>query len=112
LINLGFKIYDQDEYEIDIDNDSNPDGYIFKIPNDFKLKKGDILAREGHVHIYLGDGTSQKAENFGWGRVYRNYPQFYSIYPVQSEDGNYVALVNSMGEIEHYPRVYRFKESR
>lgn len=65
FVNLGFKIYDKEEGIIDVDKDTYAEGYIFKIDNDFKLQKGDILAREGHVHIYLGDGIMTEAYNFG-----------------------------------------------
>lgn len=108
FINLGFKVYDVREYAVDVDKDNNPEGLIFKIDNDFRLREGDILARRGHVHIYLGDGMVVEAPNFGWGRVYREYPQVYSIGVESIEGQNYIYLVNSAGEKELYTRVYRY----
>ena len=108
FINLGFKIFDSEQQKVYVDNDSLPEGYIFPIDDDFRLQKGDILAREGHVHIYLGDGMAANAANFGWGRVYRSYPQTYRI-TVKNVDGHrYISLINSAGTEEAYPRVYRY----
>ena len=108
FVNLGFKIYDKEEGIIDVDKDTYAEGYIFKIDNDFKLQKGDILAREGHVHIYLGDGIMTEAYNFGWGRVYRSFPQVYEIKKEQLDGKNLISLKNGNGDKEYYRRVYRY----
>ena len=108
FINLGFKIFDAKENMVDANKDTEPEGYIFRIGDDFTLRKGDILAKAGHVHFYLGDGIAVEAENFGWGRVYRSYPRVYRIKMVKRDGLNYVSLVNSAGEEELYERVYRY----
>lgn len=109
LINLGFQIYDVKDAKVDVNKDSNIEGYIFRIDDNFVLKKGDILSRNGHVHIYLGDGKAIEASNFGWGRVYRDYPQVYDIYISKNTDGeNNIVLINSAGKEEIYTRVYRY----
>jgi hypothetical protein len=108
FVNLGFKIYDKEEGIIDVDKDTYAEGYIFKIDNDFMLQKGDILAREGHVHIYLGDGVMTEADNFGWGRVYRSFPQIYEIKKEQLDGKNFISLKNGNGDKEYYRRVYRY----
>lgn len=108
FINLGFKIYDKEEGIVDVDKDTYAEGYIFKIDNDFKLQKGDILAREGHVHVYLGDGVMTEADNFGWGRVYRSFPQIYEIKKEQLDGKNFISLKNGNGDKEYYRRIYRY----
>ena len=109
LNNLGFRIFDAEEGKIDVGDDGVIEGYIFKIDDGFTLQKGDILARDGHVHVYLGDGIVTDAPNFGWGRVYRDYPQKYDICITKREDErNYVSLINSAGKEEVYSRVYRY----
>ena len=105
---LGFKIFDSTEREINVGRENFAAGYVFQIGSDFRLQKGDILARDGHVHIYLGDGISINAENFGWGRVYRFFPQVYEIKTAGSDGDYYISLKNSNGNDEHYRRVYRY----
>ena len=108
MINLGFTLFGSEERFVDVNSDSIPEGYIFKITDDFKLKEGDILARPGHVHIYLGDGECISAENFGWGRVYREFPAIYDIQVKKVNGDNVIALTNSANEDEYYTRVYRY----
>ncbi|MBO4374742.1 MAG: hypothetical protein J5829_06515 [Lachnospiraceae bacterium] len=91
-----------------MDNDTSAEGYIFKIDKNFRLQKGDILAREGHVHIYLGDGYAAKADNFGWGRVYRSFPQTYEIQAEFHNGTTCISLANGNGDKEYYNRVYRY----
>ena len=105
---LGFKIYDSTEREINVGRGNYASGYVFRIDSGFQLQKGDILARDGHVHIYLGNGTVLGAENFGWGRVYRSFPQIYDIEPVKINGSYCISLKNSSGEKEYYRRVYRY----
>jgi hypothetical protein len=108
FVNLGFEIFDTVPRKIDVDDDHVSEGFIFEINDGFRLCKGDILVRNGHVHIYLGDGSSVEAPNFGWGRVYRSYPQIYNIEQRTGDAGNYISLTNSAGEEERYTRVYRY----
>ena len=112
FINLGFEIYDAREQIVDVNEDGIAEGYIHEIDNSFRLKKGDILAKEGHVHIYLGDGDFVDADNFGWGRVSRKYPQNYKInIEVDKNDGlNKVAIrKNANNTSDYYTRVYRYR---
>lgn len=106
--NLGFKIYDTTGQTIYAGRNSIAEGYVFKLDNGFKLQKGDIIAREGHVHIYLGNGLTVSAENFGWGRVYRSFPRIYDIEVYSRGGSTYITLSNSIGEKEYYRRVYRY----
>ena len=108
FVNLGFEIYDVKPDKISVDNDSVPEGFICGIGNDFRLQKGDILAKAGHVHIYLGDGVALEAPNFGWGRVYRSYPQYYQIQPETTDGANYIVITKKNGEKDKYRRVYRY----
>ena len=108
FINLGFKIYDTEERIIDVNNDTYAEGYVFGIDDDFVLQKGDILAREGHVHIYLGNGITSEADNFGWGRVYRSFPQTYEIKADHLNGKNCISLTNGNGNKEYYRRIYRY----
>lgn len=108
MISLGFKVYDTEPQYVDVDKDDIAEGYIFPLDDRFRLRKGDILARNGHVHIYLGDGVSAEAENFGWGRVYRSYPQTYEIKVEKNDNGCRVSLINGAGSEEYYNRIYRY----
>lgn len=110
FINLGFKIYDVKDCLIDVNKDKIADGYIFKIDDGFILRKGDILAREKHVHIYLGDGIAVEVPHFGWGRVNRSYPKYSEAKIIEMEHGGgrKISLVNSSGGLDYYTRVYRY----
>lgn len=108
MISLGFQLFGSEEKIVDVNSDTIPEGYILRMNDDFSLQKGDILARPGHVHIYLGDGKCISAENFGWGRVYREFPQIYDIQVKKVDGKNIIALTNSTNEDEYYPRVYRY----
>ena len=107
---LGFEIYDKYTEYADINGDGLVDAEINKIPATFTLKKGDIISRNGHIHFYLGNGTSLTSENFGWGKVNRQYPQLSNI-NIESRDGSYaVKFTNlSTNATEYYTRVYRYK---
>ena len=70
MTNMGFEIYDVKPEKVDINGDKYFEFEILPIDKNFKLQKGDILSRDGHVHIYLSD-----EENFGWGKVNNVYPQ-------------------------------------
>ena len=58
MVKNGFKVYDS---TIEVETD---DLLINKIDLNFKLDKGDIICRNGHIHIYIGN---DKIDNFGWG---------------------------------------------
>lgn len=96
LSNLGFEIYDQNPGLIDINNDGYNDFEILPIDSTFKLKKGDVLSRNGHIHIYLSEG-----ENFGWGKVNNTYPQLTKTY---IDYANKVIICTE----EKFTRVYRY----
>ena len=93
---LGFEIYDIEQEKIDLNNDGYFDFEIFAIDNDFTLQKGDILSRDGHIHIYLSDD-----KNFGWGKVNSVYPQETLTY--KDVATNYI-ICNG----EKFNRVYRY----
>ena len=102
---LGFKTYDLNEFTYDINLDGMIDVTINELNNDFELHKGDIIARPGHVHFYLGDGKVINVENFGWGKVNRCYPQISNIY-IENNRIKFVNLINTKSE--YYTRVYRY----
>ena len=54
------------------------------------------------------DGECVSAENFGWGRVYREFPAIYDIQVKNVNGNNVIALTNSANEDEYYTRVYRY----
>ena len=107
---LGFEIYDKYTEYTDINGDGLVDAEINQNPATVTLKKGDIISRNRHIHFYLGNGTSLTSENFGWGKVNRQYPQLSNI-NIESRDGSYaVKFTNlSTNATEYYTRVYRYK---
>lgn len=96
MTNLGFEIYDIDSKRVDLNGDGYFEFEIFSIDNTFKLQKGDILSRDGHVHIYLSEN-----ENFGWGKVNNVYPQNSSTYYDSAKN---IIICNG----EMFDRVYRY----
>lgn len=96
LNNLGFEIYDIIPAKIDLNSDGYYEFEILPIDSGFKLKKGDILSRDGHIHIYLSDN-----ENFGWGKVNNIYPQETNTY---IDSSNYNIVCSG----ETFTRVYRY----
>lgn len=106
---LGFKIYDSMGFSKDINGDGIVDLTIDSLLNNFELQKGDIIARPGHVHFYLGDGKALSVENFGWGKVNRCFPQISNIYI----ENNRIKFVNIItGKAEYYTRVYHYAGTR
>lgn len=82
---------------------------IKNIDENFILEKGDIIARKGHVHIFLGDDI-KNAENFGWGKVNNEFPAHYDFEVQKNENGNFVvALKKPNGVVDKYTRVYRYR---
>ena len=96
MTNLGFEIYDIKPEKIDLNGDGYFDFEIMPINNVFKLRKGDILSRNGHIHIYLSDD-----ENFGWGKVNNVYPQKTKTY-IDTTTYNIICSE------ETFNRVYRY----
>ena len=70
LSKLGFKIYGQEGYKVDVNGDGYYELEVIQIDNQFKLQKGDILSSDTHIHVYLDEYA-----NFGWGKVNNVYPQ-------------------------------------
>lgn len=97
---IGFEIYDS----------YNTKGAQL-ITNNFKLEKGDILARKGHIHIYLGD-EKNKDNSFGWGKVNRFYPQEKHFYVDEISGANCLSCIekdnNGKDIIKNYTRIYRY----
>ena len=96
MTNLGFKIYDTIPKKVDLNGDKYFEFEIFPIDKEFKLQTGDILSRDGHIHIYLSD-----TENFGWGKVNNVYPQKTSTY-IDSISNNIICSGAA------FDRVYRY----
>ena len=96
MSNLGFEIYDVKAEKIDINGDGYFEYEIFALNNDFTLQSGDILSRDGHVHMYLNDN-----ENFGWGKVNNVYPQKSRTYIDRTTH-------NIICNGETFNRVYRY----
>lgn len=105
LQKLGFAVYDTMHRIVDINFDGTVDLDIKEISNDFQLKKGDIIARPGHVHFYLGNGKLINIENFGWGKVNRCYLQISNIY-IENSKVKFVNVVT--GKSEYYTRIYHY----
>ena len=102
---LGFDIYDTIGLSKDINGDGVDDLIINDLLNNFSLQDGDIIARPGHVHFYLGDGKTIGVENFGWGKVNRCFPQISNIY-IENNKVKFVNIVT--GKTEYYTRVYHY----
>lgn len=96
MTNLGFEIYDTKPEKVDLNGDKYFEFEIYPIDNEFKLQKGDILSRDGHIHIYLSEN-----ENFGWGKVNNIYPQNTLTYIDSTTN---TIICNG----EEFDRVYRY----
>ena len=96
MTNMGFKIFDTNPEKVDLNGDNYFEFEILPIDKNFKLQKGDILSRDGHVHIYLSD-----EENFGWGKVNNIYPQKTPTY-IDATTNNIICSGES------FNRVYRY----
>lgn len=93
----GFNIFDSKELI--------PEKKIDRIDNNFKLEKGDIICRDGHIHIYVGNDGN---DNFGWGKVNRKYPAKYN-FSVERIGSEYRIKMDKGNDIEYYERVYRYR---
>ena len=80
---LGFEVYDIDSNictSYDMDGDGKNDFTINNITDSFKLEATDLLAIYSdnfkHVHFCLEDESvvGKVKKNFGWGKVFREYP--------------------------------------
>ena len=96
MTNMGFKIFDTNPEKVDLNGDGYFEFEILPIDKEFKLLRGDILSKDGHVHIYLS-----KNENFGWGKVNNIYPQKTLTYIDSTSN---TIICNG----EKFDRVYRF----
>lgn len=97
----GFIVYDSDNFS------HNEDIDIKLISSNFKLEKGDILCRNGHIQIYIGN---ENTDNFGWGKVSRDFPANYSFDIVRDNSNNskYTIKMDKGSDVEYYTRVYRY----
>lgn len=110
MIIKGFKIYDSIKQDIDYNNDGKIDYSTNIIDKDFKLKEGDLIVRENHIHVFM-DNKMLNAKNFGWGKVNREYPKNYSFYVNKIEENYYITCDNDKdanGNFNLYNRVYRY----
>lgn len=113
MTKLGFEIYDVDSNickDYDVDKDGKSDFTIKHLTDGFKLETGDFLTVNSdsfhHVHFCLEDEqtnerggiVNKKKDNFGWGRVYREYPTKYTL----TYDSNSKKIKGG------YTRVYRY----
>lgn len=92
----GFKIYTSNK-EIN-------DNRINIIDKNFKLEKGDIICRKGHIHIYIGNA---ERDNFGWGKVNRYFPAYYN-FSIVNINNEYVIKMDKGVDTEYYTKVYRY----
>lgn len=106
MYKLGYEIYDMNGFARDVDEDGKVDYFVKTINNDFSLRCGDILVRKNHLHIYLDNGQNP-ANNYGWGRVYREYPRKYSF--TKKNDGGYYYIINEENDEDlKYTRIFRY----
>ena len=97
MIKNGFEIYDS--------NKTINDEYIKVINSNFKLERGDIICRDGHIHIYIGN---EETDNFGWGKVNRFYPANYK-FSIKGNISEYIIKMDKGNSEEYYTRVYRYE---
>ena len=77
---------------------------VFNSDDANKLEKGDIICRDGHIHVYVGNNGT---DNFGWGKVNRYYPANY-YFSIESDNNEYVIKMDKGNTIEYYTKVYRY----
>ena len=113
MIKNGFKIYDS------ITERNTENVKIEKLTPSFNLEKGDVVCRKGHVQIYIGNNET---DNFGWGKVSRNFPANYNFSLTESEvnsldevtvndtnnEKKYIVKMDKGYGTEVYTRVYRY----
>ena len=101
----GFEVYSSKVFNL-------RDFTVNIIDQNFQLEYGDLMVRKGHVHIFLGEGNGV-ANNFGWGKVNRIFPQNY-FYELEGSEitGYYITcdndIIKDSGMKRHYERIYRY----
>lgn len=96
MLKNGFIIYDSDEDMLEKS--------INRITRDFKLERGDIICRDGHIHIFIGNNGT---DNFGWGKVNRYFPANYN-FSIEEIDNQYKIRMDKGNSVEYYNRIYRY----
>ena len=96
MLKNGFQIYTSKK---EINNND-----IQYITDGFKLERGDIICKKGHIHIYIGN---EETDNFGWGKVNRNFPAHYK-FSIEKINGEYQIKMNKGSSVEYYTKVYRY----
>ena len=94
MLKNGFNIY--------ATKGKTTDNRIKEIDASFKLEKGDIICRDGHIHIYIGDNETT---NFGWGKVNRYFPANYRF---SIDNDKYVVKMDKDNDVEFYTKVFRY----
>lgn len=94
-----------------MDKDGEPDYTIKQIDENFKLEKGDILLSNDHLHVYIGNGMNP-ADNYGWGRVYREYPRVYNFDKVNDNNEFYYLIKEENNNDHRYVRIFRYVGGR
>ena len=92
------------KFQIFVTKRNEEDSRINVIEKDFELKKGDIICRNGHIHIYIGN---YETDNFGWGKVNRHFPANYD-FSVENINNEYLIKMDKGNGIEYYNKVYRY----
>ena len=80
------------------------DNRIKEINASFKLENGDIICRDGHIHIYIGN---EETDNFGWGKVNRKFPANYK-FSIEKIKGEFQIKMDKGNDIEFYTKVFRY----
>ena len=98
---MGFEVYEN--------IDSNCGNSL--ISDKTTLESGDLLVRQGHVHIYLGNHNNEYA--FGWGRVNDSYPilKTFKIKYTEKDRYYFSSLENdNKGNLveKKYVKIYRY----
>ena len=96
MLKNGFEIYSSTK--------ETSNNEIQNIDYDFKLERGDIICRDGHIHIYIGNS---EIDNFGWGKVNRYFPTRYK-FSIEKIDGKFQIKMDKGNSIEYYTKVYRY----
>jgi hypothetical protein len=113
LYKLGFDIYDSKGFYLDTNEDGILNYEAKKITRDFKLKTGDAIIRDGHIHIYMG-ADADPTKNFGWGKVNRKFPNSYTFGTMPYSEDEFAiycsADTEDDGAFRPYTRVLRYND--